>query len=266
MPLIDYHEQFAATYDSFYPHRDVDGQVTQALALLDLKPCDGRRPKVLDFGCGTGPHVIALAQKGIDAVGFDASPAMIAQARAKMLPTGAASVRFQAGGFAEWCDQYSDERFDGVVSFANILNCMESPAEMLLNLRLIRKMLSVGARLIMEVWNGAAVFVDDPRPEITRTHDPACPRREIIRVTTPTVDRVNQRCTLHYRVIRMNPDDGRCEDFESTHNLKFLTPLHYRHMFELADLTVLEEFPRGRPGVPITQDDWYISYLLRGDG
>jgi SAM-dependent methyltransferase len=42
---------------------------------------------VLDLGCGTGIDAVFLAQRGIRVVGIDASPAMIAQSRAKVAAT-----------------------------------------------------------------------------------------------------------------------------------------------------------------------------------
>ena len=37
--------------------------------------------KILDIGCGTGHHVANLASKGLDVLGIDISPSMIAQAK-----------------------------------------------------------------------------------------------------------------------------------------------------------------------------------------
>ncbi|MEW9897368.1 methyltransferase domain-containing protein [Chitinivorax sp. PXF-14] len=55
--------------------------------LLPLLKLIGRRPdqlpRVLDIGCGTGNYTAALAQRGLDIIGLDRSPAMLAQARAK---------------------------------------------------------------------------------------------------------------------------------------------------------------------------------------
>jgi SAM-dependent methyltransferase len=42
---------------------------------------------VLDLGCGTGIDAVFLAQRGIRVTGIDASPAMIAQSRAKLSAT-----------------------------------------------------------------------------------------------------------------------------------------------------------------------------------
>jgi ubiquinone/menaquinone biosynthesis C-methylase UbiE len=44
--------------------------------------------RVLDVACGTGQHAIALARAGFDAVGVDASDAMVARARENAAQAG----------------------------------------------------------------------------------------------------------------------------------------------------------------------------------
>jgi trans-aconitate methyltransferase len=62
--------------------------------LLDLV---GAQPgeRILDLGCGTGDHVVALLSTGAEAFGIDSSPEMIARAQAKHpgLPVSLADAR-----------------------------------------------------------------------------------------------------------------------------------------------------------------------------
>ena len=265
MRVADYHEQFAAAYDTFYVKRDVAGEVQLAVNLLGLDNAPAGSRHVLDFGCGTGSHVLAFAARGFKATGFDRSPAMIAQARAKCSARGFADVTFESGAAGEFFSRLDGTRFDGAVSFFNVLNCIETPGDMTSQLQLIRSRLTPGARMLIEVWNGAAVFRDAPRPDVRLCADPDSPARELVRMTLPAIDHISQKCTLLYRVLDLNREAGSFAEFNSVHDIQFLTPVHYRHLFELADLTILDEFPKGRPGTPITQDDWHISYLVRRD-
>lgn len=266
-PRRDYHEQFAATYDTFYRQRDVEGEVAFASEQLGLTNGRGGDARLLDFGCGTGSHALAFGRRGIAATGFDISDAMIAQATAKAdaQPNTLAPVDFAAGELRAFCRALGDERFDGAVSFFNVLNCIPTPSAMVRDLSLIRDRLAPQARFLIDVWNGAAVFADEPRPDVHHYADEHDPDVEMIRITLPQTDRVEQCCTLRYRVLTLNRRNGRFSEFESIHSLHFLTPAQYRHLFELSGLSIRDEFPKGRPGVRITAGDWYISYLVERD-
>lgn len=265
MPIADYHEQFASIYDTMYSARDVEGEVRFACEMLELDGRFGSRPHVLDFGCGTGSHVLAFGRRGVRATGLDISPAMIARANDKRLGPDSAEVAFHAGRLDDPDGPLNGSTFDGAVSFFNVLNCMESADVMLTHLREIRDRLAAGGRLLVEVWNGAAVFVDEPHPDVRHFPTGVDGESETVRITLPDVDRVNQRCTLRYRVLTLDRPAGRYREFESLHQLHFLTPVQYRHLFALAGLSILDEFAKGRPGVPITEHDWYICYLVRRD-
>lgn len=262
--ITDYHAQFASCYDTFYLDRNVLGDAKYAAGLLNFDLSRRNGTHVLDVGCGCGDHVLAFAQLGIHATGIDRSPAMIAQATAKPAPSESADVRFVAGGLDDFRKALDGHTFDGAVSMFQVFNCMETPGAMLDHLKLVRNNLAPGSHFLIDLWNGAAVFADDPRPEERRFSCKDDSGLEVVRVTTPSVDRINQICTLHYCVRKQCVATGQVmEEFESVHRLLFLTPVQYRHLFELADLRIVDEFRRDHPGTPIAADDWYISYLLQ---
>jgi SAM-dependent methyltransferase len=72
-----------AFFDAVYrqtPPWDIGGPQPALEALLDELPPSG---PVLDVGCGSGDHAIALARRGMEVVGIDSVQEAIAQARAK---------------------------------------------------------------------------------------------------------------------------------------------------------------------------------------
>lgn len=79
-------------FDSVYrdtPPWDIGAAQPAVTRLLDAHPPRGR---VLDVGCGSGDHAIALAQRGLAVLGIDIVEAAIAQARdkARALPADVA--------------------------------------------------------------------------------------------------------------------------------------------------------------------------------
>lgn len=111
--------------------------IERGQALIDLlAPQAGER--VLDLGCGTGDIAAAIAASGADVVGVDASPAMIASARA----------RFPEQDFriADAAELSFEEAFDAVFSHA-VLHWVTRPADAA---RGIARALKPGGRLVAE--------------------------------------------------------------------------------------------------------------------
>jgi malonyl-CoA O-methyltransferase len=105
-----------AGYDRWAPTYDDDGNPTTALeeraflAWLSGARLRGRR--VLDLGCGTGRHALALSRRGAQVVGVDPSEGMLARAAAK---PGARKVVWILSKAGERLPLRS-KRFDAVVS------------------------------------------------------------------------------------------------------------------------------------------------------
>lgn len=79
--MLEAYEAAAPDYD-----RQIQGDGWMRNVLWDRYArlfCAGQT--VLDLGCGTGIDAVFLAQRGIRVMGIDASPAMIAQSRAKLV-------------------------------------------------------------------------------------------------------------------------------------------------------------------------------------
>jgi ubiquinone/menaquinone biosynthesis C-methylase UbiE len=92
VPLTEYgveagYTRWAPVYDGPNPAIACESPIVDQL--LDELPGPGR---ALDAACGTGRHAATLADRGWDVVGIDTTPAMLDQARAKVL-----SARFLDG-------------------------------------------------------------------------------------------------------------------------------------------------------------------------
>jgi demethylmenaquinone methyltransferase/2-methoxy-6-polyprenyl-1,4-benzoquinol methylase len=73
--------------------------------------------RVLDIGCGTGALAVSLAEKGCVVTGIDSSPAMLAQAAAKLQRGhGEPPVTWLEMGAVDLDTAFAAESFDAVVS------------------------------------------------------------------------------------------------------------------------------------------------------
>lgn len=88
----DPHAFFTGVYQGDAPW-DIGGAQPALAAMLDEYPPGGL---VLDVGCGSGDHAIALAQRGLRVLGVDFVEGAIAQARAKATALPPESARLLA--------------------------------------------------------------------------------------------------------------------------------------------------------------------------
>lgn len=69
---------------------------------LERRRLDRVRGPVLDLGCGPGRLVVALAERGVPALGVDASPVAVAQARERQASALVRSVFDPLPGTGRW--------------------------------------------------------------------------------------------------------------------------------------------------------------------
>lgn len=115
---------------------------------------------VLDLGCGEGWLVRALAARGIEAVGIDASPELVAAARAS------GGARFECASYRELACAPSTRPFDVVVfNFALFGEDLAEP------LRAARARLRPRGTLVVQTLHPHAAAVGDAPVEGWRVED-----------------------------------------------------------------------------------------------
>jgi SAM-dependent methyltransferase len=100
------------TWQQWYSRKEgtVEPEIPRLAELLRGQ----RASKILDFGCGTGRHIMYFAKQGFEVYGFDASE--IAIERAKVILTGEnLSAHLGVGDMTKPLP-YDNEFFDGVLA------------------------------------------------------------------------------------------------------------------------------------------------------
>jgi SAM-dependent methyltransferase len=110
----DGYDRTAAMYAERF-HGHLDGKPIDRAMLAGFAGLVQRHGVVADIGCGTGATSRMLADIGLDVVGIDLSPNMIAEAR-RLNP----DLRFQVGSMTEL--DFDDGYFHGICAWYSVIH------------------------------------------------------------------------------------------------------------------------------------------------
>ena len=136
-----YGERFADVYDDWYA--DITDVVACTTTLARLA---GDRP-VLELGVGTGRLAIPLAERGVEVIGVDSSPAMLVKLAAK---PGSDRVEAILGDMAD--PPVGDRRFGLVFVAFNTFFNLTSAGEQQRCLDAVARLLDDDARFVLEAF------------------------------------------------------------------------------------------------------------------
>jgi len=137
-------DRIAEYYDTL--HDDVDYVAECRLLDRVFSRFLPRRPvSVLDFGCGTGNHALALARMGYGVTGIDASAGMVRVARKKA--RGRANIAFLRRDM-----RHVDlrRRFDAAICMDGAFTHLLTERDLLAHLRTVRRHLTLDGAYVFE--------------------------------------------------------------------------------------------------------------------
>jgi ubiquinone/menaquinone biosynthesis C-methylase UbiE len=157
--IRQYWDDFAAEYDSYPDHGLLDSDTRSAWKDLVRTWLPARPSLVADLACGTGTMTALIAELGHEVRGIDLSGEMVARARAKTAPFGAAVEITQADASTP---PFEPGAFDAVFA-RHILWSLPDPTAAL---RRWAALLRPGGRLVLVEgrWGIAAVDGEPPAP------------------------------------------------------------------------------------------------------
>jgi SAM-dependent methyltransferase len=118
--------------------------------------------RVLDAGCGSGGHALALARWGYEATGADASPVMIALAQRKAQAAGL-HVPLLVSDLAGLPHAFTAESFDAVLCLGNSLPHLLTHEDLVSALRGMAAVMRPGGLLVLQNLNYDLRWRSQPR-------------------------------------------------------------------------------------------------------
>lgn len=225
-------------YDALYADKDYEAECDLIESLFD-EYADTPVESVLDLGCGSGGHLVSLAERGYDLTGVDVSPRMLEHVRAKCEPLDPAPALHRQS--IDALDL--DEDFDAAIGMFSVLNYLTTNDELERGFAAIADHLSPDGLLVADVWYGPAVLHLGPEPRLksVSTDD-----GQLFRFAEPTHRPAEQIVEVDYEFVLAGETT---EQFSESHELRYLHPkelegyladvgLELRTLFESFDRTV----------------------------
>lgn len=116
----DSFDRLAGRYERYVPW---EPRLAREIPFLENELRSASVQRVIDCACGPGRHAVALAQKGFEVTGLDASPQMLERARS-LAQEEKLTVPFIEGRF-ESMDKNLHSTFDGLICLGNSLSAAD---------------------------------------------------------------------------------------------------------------------------------------------
>ena len=240
---------YANQYDAMYGDKDYVAECDLVAAAAKNEGVAISR--ILDIGCGTGGHSLEWVRRGMDCVGVDMSPSMIALAeeKARALPD-TTRPQFLVGDAQTF---QAEGQFDVATMMFAVLGYMNSNEAVIAALRNVRRHLRPGGLFAFDCWYGPAVLGVRPEDRV-RVVEGA--KGQTIRSASTKIDSFRHLAQVTFKLWTVEGDRylGYAEE---THDMRYFFPRDLELLLEVAGFgpPAIRSFPSG--GEP-SDDSWNI--------
>lgn len=146
----------AQYYDDFY-NAKYDGRSDKEVKYLESIIKKYKAKKILDLGCGTGRHTLALAKKGYDIIGVDISEDMIDIALLKKNNADINTWLNTTFVVGDMRNTYCGSNFDLIYSMFQSMNYLLTDSNLRDTLYNVNTQLKKGGIFVFDCWYGPSI-------------------------------------------------------------------------------------------------------------
>lgn len=242
-------DAYAAYYDLLYAQKDYAdeaGYVDRIIRRYRPDACS-----LLELGSGTGGHAIHFAQMGYAVQGIDLSASMIALAKAKPVPAGAAAPTFVVADLRSF---RTDQRFDAVVSLFHVMSYQVGDDDLRAAIATAANHLAPGGVFVFDCWYGPGVLADPPSQRVRELSGNGV---SVVRTAHADHNPDKHRVDVRFEIdVRSDKTHTRIDEL---HPMRYFFANEIRNFLEEADLHCVratawkhEDFGDGLP--------WYACF------
>lgn len=246
---------YAGQYDSIYSEKDYEAEADLLVAGFH-KHAIAPVKRIIDLGCGTGRHAMALARRGYAVHGVERSPEMLTVARQRAAAEAQKSATFSRGDLRTY---RAGQQCDAALMMFAVLGYQTSNDDVMAALATARAALRPGGLFMADVWYGPAVLAQ--RPGTSLKVFPTAGGK-IIRSSTGKLDAFAQCVSIDIHTWELEADRILTETTE-THVMRFFFAQELRqflrdagmHMVSLTTWPSLDRVP--------SETDWNVLVIAR---
>lgn len=203
---------YAYYYNAFYQDKDYQAEAVQVDELL--KRYGEGVKSIINYGCGTGRHDLALHRLGYQCMGVDMSPLMIEIAR-----ENAKKENTAIGFFVADVRNYEPERrYDAVISLFHVMSYQNSNEDVAAAFRSVRSALDKDGIFLFDVWYGPGVLSDQPVVRVKEIEDE---RNKLVRIARPIMHDKENVVDVCYEVLVIEKESGKTKTINEVHHMRY---------------------------------------------
>lgn len=220
--MVNQFNLYARYYDLLYKDKDYDAEAKYVSGLIEKYKPDTK--SILNLGCGTGKHDIALAKVGYHITGIDLSKQMIEIARENGKESGK-EIHFRQGDI-----RHLDlgEKFDTAISLFHVMSYQTTNEDLLHAFQTAYNHLRKGGLFIFDCWYGPGVLTDLPVVRIKRMQDEEL---KVIRLAEPVMHPNENVVDVNYTILIDSEDHG-SSTITECHKMRYLFVPEIKNMLE----------------------------------
>jgi predicted TPR repeat methyltransferase len=235
--------KYAKYYDYFNLEKNYLEEATYVDSLIK-KFNQGSR-SILDIGCGTGLHDIALHKLGYSVVGIDISAEMIEIAKSYK-NSSMNNLNFVLDSSQSYI---SHSQFDTVVSLFHVTSYQTNQSSLIKFFNLVRNNLKIGGIFIFDYWYTPAV--QKLKPGV---------REKVVSINGLNVSRISIPETISKDLFKINITITDSESsFSEVHNMK---SFNTNEFVKIKGFEVIDNFS-WLSNIAPKQDNWSAVSVLR---
>ncbi len=207
---------YARYYDLLYQNKDYVSEANYIDRLIKIYANSAKT--ILDLGCGTGKHALALSKKGYIVSGVDISKEMLDSAKILLKNSKQKGVDFIHGDIR---NIRLGKKYDVVTSLFHVVSYLTTNDDIVKALTTVNFHLKKRGIFIFDCWYGPAVLVDIPKKKTRKLEDDSV---IIERISTPKLHPNKNVVDVNYTVFVKDKKDinTHIKRLTETHRMRYL--------------------------------------------